>query len=52
MEHPAKLGSQLCAVDVRLELVHCGDEFELKGNTARVVNTVHVCLRWVNIASG
>ena len=43
MEDSAKLGRQLSAVEVRLELVHSGDEFELKGNTA-FVNAVHMCV--------
>ena len=34
MEDSAKLGRQLRAVNVRLELVHCGYQFELKSNTA------------------
>lgn len=34
MEDSAKLGSELSAVDVPLELAHCRYEFELKGNTA------------------
>ena len=48
MEDSAKLGGQLSAVEVGLELVHRGDEFELKGNTA-LVNTVHMYVYRVNI---
>ena len=48
MEDSTKLRRQLSAVEVRLELVHSGDEFELKGNTA-FVNTVHMCVYRVNI---